>query len=1416
MIVERRPQAPENDSYTYVPIELHFQLPGDAVRRMDQFFCTTFAGTSGALEMLLAQKALVAAGARLPEVIIVLVGPGGEGKTLLTVTLGEAVWGTGHADASSSLLQVPEEFRKQGYLLAQMRWISFDECKPDSSIEEEIFKMFAGGGRIALRKNHEAETHKVSWEFCGKSWNMNTFDVPHVASAADNNFRRRLRCVFLRSQFMSDARKVRIQGRIFEADSSLKTWLASGEAACVFWAKITFPFIRAHSQQECYDMVGDPTGSVPSDTQWLVKRMTREIRNEEASGKNPLTGFSHAPEVAGRAKGGPQAVGADLARAILRETHCAATERNPGTRTWTASELCRLPTPCNPGCAVTTRKANMAGRLTKIDVFENCVAEHPYLFRVVDGIRRGGATLRKYQKRMIDVARLERTLEAVSEARGEQARDVFGDWAEWGADWGLQNDENRSAAKSDDPVLGKGEADAADGVSFAGEAVDLGGLRAYAAAKTDRRQDQLEKFIELHESHGEEGADGLSHLKQRYAKKCIAGWPLGRRYGSFLCLQFLTKEARSAACKNFALGVDMENAHTACVLLLAADLALKWPRRYRTHTSAWREAVARYYDVSPVEAKKILLKAMHGNTASPGEQGVPRDPLPFVARLAADFFQAKDYLATKNEAARKHFETGGRRDPAATCLAYLLAEVEDAILSDILASLSGGGCSVVAPIFDGAIARAGSKIQSFDATRDFIKERYGVNVCVSPIAPGEAATLVANHAKRRKLNQDGRDECASPGEPFPKLRALLGSLREGEKQTEEFAGEPAMCLPFCLRKLFPRNRCLLEFAKGSGGGPYAFGEMAERAGILFEGLETCMGAQGKYVLYEKGSGGVGHSVGLSIDARGTCVLRDRNSPTELTCRFDELPPLKDLIILKARDRPRALARSARAADGGGDVANGGAGEHAGLLCGGGQASDSPHRGLQNVEGPASGVAEPFSEAPAKTKMFLITCRTTCLFCGFALGPNEAKTETAFILTPSCVKEVQHKKKKCLKRGCRTTHCYNFAWRGGTKVNTLASLEEAAAVMVNGKWGFSKAYIAQYVRRTWWCANNATGESNVFQEMTEARAGEGGGISGRSFRTYLQSAFFYYLKMLDLHSGVDVGAIDFPIDDAVSGSPLYSGGTGAEGPDLHFLIYGAQRDDPDFAAGDIRCVVTDGNMVNARDLSKDEKKSSALKRLRGRPVGTHKAGSKFAGGGTPRSTGKVRASGGKSKKPRQCKGKGAALRKNRTGGLYLTMDGSVREGTSQGIIELREILNNEDNSLREKSLRNVKRAAPRLELWIHDLACKANFADGLVKRRMLDKFHSRAHVHAKCKRSLNPDWGRNVALRKKLRATNTVVCEQMWKHMNKYRQPQKMERSRYRAFWRHFCVFWNGHLSKKENVAPPNTTRRVKRKTYGRR
>ena len=114
---------------------------------------------------------------------------------------------------------------------------------------------------------------------------------------------------------------------------------------------------------------------------------------------------------------------------------------------------------------------------------------------------------------MIDAGRLERTLAAVSEARGGQAKCVLGYWEEWGADWGPQNEEGRSAAKSDNPVSGKEDAEAADGVTSADEAVGFEGLRAYAAAKTDRRQDQQESFIGLHEPHGDAGEAGLNQWK---------------------------------------------------------------------------------------------------------------------------------------------------------------------------------------------------------------------------------------------------------------------------------------------------------------------------------------------------------------------------------------------------------------------------------------------------------------------------------------------------------------------------------------------------------------------------------------------------------------------------------------------------------------------------------------------------------------------------------------------------------------------------------------------------------------------------------------------------------------------------------------------------------------------------------------
>ena len=112
--------------------------------------------------MIMAMIALAVRHHPMPHVMIFLIGPGGEGKTLFTMKLLKAVFGTGHASPSSKMLQVEEEFRQQGHLIVQADWLAFDEIKPNSIIEDEIFKLLVCGGLLDLRRNHEAETGYAS------------------------------------------------------------------------------------------------------------------------------------------------------------------------------------------------------------------------------------------------------------------------------------------------------------------------------------------------------------------------------------------------------------------------------------------------------------------------------------------------------------------------------------------------------------------------------------------------------------------------------------------------------------------------------------------------------------------------------------------------------------------------------------------------------------------------------------------------------------------------------------------------------------------------------------------------------------------------------------------------------------------------------------------------------------------------------------------------------------------------------------------------------------------------------------------------------------------------------------------------------------------------------------------------------
>ena len=199
-----------------------------------RFLSNTFNKAESGLRIILAMLALLVRREVTPHVCLFLIGPGGEGKTMFTSKLFGSVLGSGHANASSHLLQQENEFKKQGHLFLTKAWLAFDEMKPFAGIQEEIFKMLVSGGFLDLRRNHEAETHYARWHRACESWNGNERDIPFISSAKEHTFKRRIRGVRLSSQFTTDPTKVDHSAGVYPADPDLGEWLSSLTAGLVF------------------------------------------------------------------------------------------------------------------------------------------------------------------------------------------------------------------------------------------------------------------------------------------------------------------------------------------------------------------------------------------------------------------------------------------------------------------------------------------------------------------------------------------------------------------------------------------------------------------------------------------------------------------------------------------------------------------------------------------------------------------------------------------------------------------------------------------------------------------------------------------------------------------------------------------------------------------------------------------------------------------------------------------------------------------------------------------------------------------------------------------------------------------------------------------------------------------------------
>ena len=176
-----------------------------------------------------------------------------------------------------SRLQAEEERRTQRRKYLEETWISLDEYRPNNGIHEEVSENFTDGGTLPLRRNHEAETHHGSWPISGRWWGMNGGNIPYVSTAEENTCARRIRCIRMRSKMVFAASDTDENNRIFAAHPSPRDWIASPEAAVVYWGYVRIPLKTAYTVADCRAAIESPGNEVFDDTPWLLGRMARGI-----------------------------------------------------------------------------------------------------------------------------------------------------------------------------------------------------------------------------------------------------------------------------------------------------------------------------------------------------------------------------------------------------------------------------------------------------------------------------------------------------------------------------------------------------------------------------------------------------------------------------------------------------------------------------------------------------------------------------------------------------------------------------------------------------------------------------------------------------------------------------------------------------------------------------------------------------------------------------------------------------------------------------------------------------------------------------------------------------------------------------------------------------------------------------------
>ena len=322
-----------------------------------------------------------------------------------------------------------------------------------------------GGKRARELVLRELVLPKARFDLTAFLWNGNEKDLPHIVSAKEVAFARRIRASRLSSSLTPNPELVNHAEKRFLEKADLGEWLGSPRAALTFWRAILMPWLSSRSLEEDRRLVAEPGPQVVRDTAWLLARMAGDVL--------PTGGGSGSGEEA------------LASRKIIESTHKAAMQLDAQRRVWTITPIAKLDVPENYG----VRHFGKGGGKSKAQVFEAAVGEWPYLWTKT-AKQYGAKKQIQHCRRAVNISKMEAVLGKYS---AEERAEIFGDWRDWGPE--LDDDAREGGVPgyhSSSIPNAEGRGITTTGSIQFTEIGDIFSGLTYLQRKEDRRQEQSE------------------------------------------------------------------------------------------------------------------------------------------------------------------------------------------------------------------------------------------------------------------------------------------------------------------------------------------------------------------------------------------------------------------------------------------------------------------------------------------------------------------------------------------------------------------------------------------------------------------------------------------------------------------------------------------------------------------------------------------------------------------------------------------------------------------------------------------------------------------------------------------------------------------------------------------------------------